>query len=55
MEKKPLRTPKKGLATPLLKKMRYTKKVSVWPVAFVGELFYEAPLVQNGKVIYFYN
>ena len=30
--------------------MRYTKKVSVWPVAFVGELLYERPVCKNGKV-----
>ncbi len=32
-------------------KMRYTKKVSVWPVAFVGEIMYEKPIVLNGKVV----
>lgn len=31
--------------------MRYTKVVSVWPVAFVGNLRYEAPKCANGKVI----
>ena len=31
--------------------MRYTNKVSVWPVAFVGQLLYETPLCENGKVI----
>ena len=31
--------------------MRYTKKVSVWPVAFVGEIKYEKPIVRNGKVV----
>ena len=30
--------------------MRYTQKVSVWPVAFVGEMMYESPIVKNGKV-----
>ncbi len=35
-------------------KMRYTKKVSVWPVAFVGELMYEKPIWKNGKVYKFY-
>ena len=30
--------------------MRFTQKVSVWPVALVGKLRYEAPLVTNGKV-----
>jgi hypothetical protein len=32
------------------KKMRSTSKVSVWPVAFVGELLYEGPVCRNGKV-----
>ena len=31
--------------------MRYTKKVSVWPVGNVGGLKYEGPLCKNGKVI----
>ncbi len=31
--------------------MRYTKKVSVWPVAFVGEILYEKPICKDGKVI----
>ncbi|XP_062830820.1 galactosylgalactosylxylosylprotein 3-beta-glucuronosyltransferase 1 isoform X2 [Anolis carolinensis] len=32
--------------------MRYTKKVSVWPVAFVGGLRYESPKVSPaGKVV----
>ncbi|XP_048254140.1 galactosylgalactosylxylosylprotein 3-beta-glucuronosyltransferase 1-like [Haliotis rufescens] len=30
--------------------MRRTRKVSVWPVAFVGGKRYEAPIVKNGKV-----
>jgi galactosylgalactosylxylosylprotein 3-beta-glucuronosyltransferase 3 len=30
--------------------MRHTRKVSVWPVAFVGELLYERPICQNGRV-----
>lgn len=34
------------------KQMRYTKKVSVWPVAFVGGLRYESPKVSPaGKVV----
>lgn len=34
------------------KQMRYTKKVSVWPVAFVGGLRYESPkLSPAGKVV----
>lgn len=36
----------------LFDELRYTKKVSVWPVAFVGGLRYEAPKVgSNGKVV----
>lgn len=31
--------------------MRYTKKVSVWPVGLVGGLMIERPLVKNGKVV----
>lgn len=31
--------------------MRYTKKVSVWPVGLVGGLMVERPLVKNGKVV----
>ncbi|KAI9513864.1 Galactosylgalactosylxylosylprotein 3-beta-glucuronosyltransferase 1 [Dissostichus eleginoides] len=35
----------------LFEEMRYTKKVSVWPVAFVGGLRYESPKVNTlGKV-----
>lgn len=30
--------------------MRNTKKVSVWPVALVGDLRYESPVVVRGKV-----
>ena len=30
--------------------MRYTKKVSVWPVGLVGYLRYESPVLKNGKV-----
>lgn len=35
----------------LFEEMRYTKKVSVWPVAFVGEILYERPVCKDGKVI----
>ncbi|XP_016848088.1 galactosylgalactosylxylosylprotein 3-beta-glucuronosyltransferase 1 isoform X1 [Anolis carolinensis] len=36
----------------LFEEMRYTKKVSVWPVAFVGGLRYESPKVSPaGKVV----
>jgi hypothetical protein len=31
--------------------MRWTQKVSVWPVGLVGYLRYEAPVVENGKVV----
>ncbi|CAF0703166.1 unnamed protein product [Brachionus calyciflorus] len=34
----------------LFEEIRYTQKVSVWPVAFVGELMYERPICKNGKV-----
>lgn len=34
--------------------MRYTKKVSVWPVGLVGYLRYETPVVKNGKVALLY-
>ncbi|XP_068107649.1 galactosylgalactosylxylosylprotein 3-beta-glucuronosyltransferase 1-like [Hyperolius riggenbachi] len=35
----------------LFEEMRYTKKVSVWPVAFVGGQLYESVNVSNGKVV----
>lgn len=35
----------------LFEEMRYTKKVSVWPVAFVGEILYERPICRDGKVV----
>ncbi|XP_067895981.1 galactosylgalactosylxylosylprotein 3-beta-glucuronosyltransferase 1-like [Heterodontus francisci] len=36
----------------LFEEMRFTKKVSVWPVAFVGGLLYESPKLNTaGKVI----
>ena len=31
--------------------MRFTKKVTVWPVGLVGGLRYEKPVVTDGKVI----
>ncbi|RWS11652.1 Galactosylgalactosylxylosylprotein 3-beta-glucuronosyltransferase 3-like protein [Dinothrombium tinctorium] len=34
----------------LFEEMRYTQKVSVWPVALVGGLYVERPLVSGGKV-----
>ena len=35
--------------------MRYTKKVSVWPVAFTGGLLYQAPVCENEKVTGWFN
>ncbi|XP_064600134.1 galactosylgalactosylxylosylprotein 3-beta-glucuronosyltransferase 3-like isoform X2 [Liolophura sinensis] len=35
----------------IFEEMRYTKKVSVWPVGLVGKLRYERPIVQDGKVV----
>lgn len=34
--------------------MRYTKKVSVWPVGLVGGLRWEGPICENGAVVKFY-
>ncbi|XP_054723907.1 galactosylgalactosylxylosylprotein 3-beta-glucuronosyltransferase 3-like, partial [Uloborus diversus] len=34
----------------LFEEMRYTERVSVWPVGLVGGLMVEKPLVKNGKV-----
>uniref|UniRef100_A0A5S6Q236 Galactosylgalactosylxylosylprotein 3-beta-glucuronosyltransferase n=1 Tax=Trichuris muris TaxID=70415 RepID=A0A5S6Q236_TRIMR len=34
----------------IFEEMRSTKIVSVWPVAFVGEILVERPIVRNGKV-----
>ncbi len=34
----------------LFDEMRYTDKVSVWPVGLVGYLRYESPIVKHGKV-----
>ena len=31
--------------------MRYTNKISVWPVGLVGYLRYERPLVKHNKVV----
>ena len=31
--------------------MRYTRKVSVWPVGLVGGLLAEGPICANGKVV----
>ncbi|XP_078391046.1 galactosylgalactosylxylosylprotein 3-beta-glucuronosyltransferase 3 isoform X1 [Cetorhinus maximus] len=38
----------------LFDEMRWTKRVSVWPVGLVGGLRFERPLVENGKVVGFY-
>ncbi|KAM5137943.1 galactosylgalactosylxylosylprotein 3-beta-glucuronosyltransferase 3 [Mantella aurantiaca] len=38
----------------IFQEMRHTQKVSVWPVGLVGGLKYEAPLVDNGKVVGFH-
>ena len=34
--------------------MRWTKKVSIWPVGLVGGLKWEGPICENGKVINFW-
>ena len=34
--------------------MRYTKKISVWPVGLVGGLKWEGPICKDGSVIKFY-
>lgn len=38
----------------LFEEMRYTKKVSVWPVGLVGYLWYESPVIKQGKVVGWY-
>ncbi|XP_045172223.1 galactosylgalactosylxylosylprotein 3-beta-glucuronosyltransferase 3-like [Mercenaria mercenaria] len=38
----------------LFEEMRFTKKVTVWPVGLVGYLWYESPVVRQGKVIGWY-
>lgn len=35
--------------------MRWTKKVSVWPVAFVAHMHYESPICKNGRVTGFFS
>ena len=37
----------------VFEEMRNTRKVSIWPVAFVGEALVESPVVENGKVVDF--
>ena len=34
--------------------MRYTKKISVWPVGLVGGLKWEGPICKDGSVVKFY-
>ena len=34
--------------------MRYTKKVSMWPVGYVGGLKAEGPRCKNGQVLSFH-
>lgn len=34
--------------------MRYTHRVSVWPVGLVGGMKFESPVVQDGKVVRFH-
>ncbi|KAL4239057.1 Galactosylgalactosylxylosylprotein 3-beta-glucuronosyltransferase 1 [Mactra antiquata] len=34
----------------VFEEMRFTVKVSVWPVGLVGYLWYESPVIKNGKV-----
>ncbi|XP_062849282.1 galactosylgalactosylxylosylprotein 3-beta-glucuronosyltransferase 3 [Trichomycterus rosablanca] len=38
----------------LFEEMRYTQKVSVWPVGLVGAMKFERPVVENGKVVRFH-
>ncbi|XP_040329826.1 galactosylgalactosylxylosylprotein 3-beta-glucuronosyltransferase 2 [Herpailurus yagouaroundi] len=38
----------------IFRRMRTTRKVSVWPVGLVGGRRYERPLVENGKVVGWY-
>ena len=33
------------------RQMRYTKRVSVWPVGFAGGMRYERPLAKDGRVV----
>lgn len=37
----------------IFEEIRSTKRVSIWPVAFVGEALVESPVVENGKVVDF--
>lgn len=38
----------------IFEQMRYTKKVSVWPVGLVGGLKWEGPICKDGSVVRFY-
>ncbi|XP_026869785.2 galactosylgalactosylxylosylprotein 3-beta-glucuronosyltransferase 3 [Electrophorus electricus] len=38
----------------LFEEMRYTQRVSVWPVGLVGGMRFERPVVQDGKVVRFH-
>lgn len=38
----------------IFEQMRYTKRVSVWPVGLVGGLRWEGPICKNGVVVDFY-
>ncbi|XP_078358751.1 galactosylgalactosylxylosylprotein 3-beta-glucuronosyltransferase 3-like isoform X2 [Oculina patagonica] len=38
----------------IFEQMRYTKKVSVWPVGLVGGLKWEGPVCKDGSVVKFY-
>ena len=39
---------------PVSPQMRYTKKVSVWPVGLSGGLKWEGPICKNGSIVKFY-
>ncbi|XP_028830965.1 galactosylgalactosylxylosylprotein 3-beta-glucuronosyltransferase 3 [Denticeps clupeoides] len=38
----------------VFEEMRFTQRVSVWPVGLVGGMRYEGPVVENGKVVRFH-
>ncbi|XP_056604361.1 galactosylgalactosylxylosylprotein 3-beta-glucuronosyltransferase 3 [Triplophysa dalaica] len=38
----------------LFEEMRYTNRVSVWPVGLVGGMKFESPVVQDGRVVRFH-
>lgn len=38
----------------IFEQMRYTKKISVWPVGLVGGLKWEGPICKDGSVVKFY-